>query len=754
VEHRMRRTLLTFALSVLCSAFLFAVVMIPDFLWLYGGIVCILAAAAVGYALVKNKDSCLLPLGLGVLFAFALILIWNGRVLLPAEDWHGKSANLCLTVCETPYVGEGYVTFEAKVTRIGSRDCAIRVKVNAEEGFETKLGEELTVFGSLYKPNEQQKTYDRARGILMRAEIREITDRKTPDRLPLSLIPAYIAQFLGDTLSANLSEDVSGLLRALLIGDKAKMSTGLKLDLRRTGLSHVAAVSGLHVSFLVSFLMLVCRRKAGMFLSVPILVLFALMTGASPSVLRAVIMQFVWLLSFPLKREADAPTAMGFAAVCILCLNPYAAGDIGLWLSFGSTAGITLWASKLTGFFLSCLPKYTFRPAKAAVNFLSASLAATLSSQIFVLPLSLLYFGEMSLISPIANLLLLGAVQAMFVLGILCLAAALLVPAFLMPIVWVTEAAVWCFTHLVSLLAEFPFSYVSADGYVILAIASLYLFIGSAILILRRGGEKTVTLRLTAMLLMIVISTVTVCRIGVNLSSAYLLVPNMRGGQCVLLTARNTCIAVNCGGYGGEDTLQELLTLKQIRDIDLMILTDYNTTSYASLAHLMDHTPVRSLVLPAPGNEKDLLKAESIASLALEQGTSIRFAPCGDTPLTEQYATGALCATVISADTAAFDRGRLSVYLEAGKHAVLVTGNVSQDTLEKSAHLYGINDADVLALSPYYGRKVLPAAFSDPDAVYITTGYDGVTTEVQERFADYKTVFFPEYEKIILRFGL
>jgi len=750
----MKRKLLLFALSALGSALLFCVCIPRDWLLFVScaaGV--LLAIACVVYHTEKTDVTERILLAVcGMVFSLLLTIVWNETVLVPALSLDDTAAMLEMTVCEPPYVGDGFVSFEALVTKIGGEETSMRVQVTTEEDVTVQLGEMLTVFGTLRASSAQQQTYDRAQGILMRVQIRIMEHRELPPRLPFYLVPAYISQEIGSKFDAILSNDASALLSALLLGDKTKLSSDTKVDLRRTGLSHVAAVSGLHVSFLVGLLMTVFRRKLGMALSVPALLFFAVMTGASPSVLRAVIMQLVWIFSFPAKRENDAPTAMGFAAVCILCMNPYASGDISLWLSFGSALGVTLWSSRIAAFLAGTGKKRGI--SGRMVRYVCAAIATTLASQIFVLPISLVYFRETSTISVFSNLLLLGIVQVLFFLGVVTAVLAFLLPQLLAPVIQMSELLSGFFLTAVDWMAALPFSYAAADVYVFLAVAAIYLLTGLFLVALRHGAEKRKSLQVLACMTAMILC-ITVCGRTITAQhSAYLLVPNMRGGQFAALTARDACIAVNCGGYACVDLVTELLRLREVRDIDLLILTDYNATSTNGVEDLLEEIPVGAIVMPSPRTDAEKTCADAIGTAALERGASVRILSIGTELTTEQYAVGELEAAVMIAGEAASDRGRCSVYLTAGETAVFVTGNVKPETLEETIRKYGTDDADVLALSAYYGRNVLPQGFLDPDKTVITTGYDGVSSEVLTGLGERENVYLPEYAQIVMRFGL
>ncbi|MEI3363658.1 MAG: ComEC/Rec2 family competence protein, partial [Oscillospiraceae bacterium] len=133
----------------------------------------------------------------------------------------------------------------------------------------------------------------------------------------------------------------AGFLTAILTGDKAGLSEQASWNLSEAGLFHILAVFGMHCSFLLTLVRLLTgrhRRRLLAGVTVVLLVFYALLTGGSPSVVRACVM-LIFLLAAPLLgRESDGPTSLLSALFFILLENPFAAASIGLQLSFGAVA--------------------------------------------------------------------------------------------------------------------------------------------------------------------------------------------------------------------------------------------------------------------------------------------------------------------------------------------------------------------------------------------------------------------------------
>lgn len=166
----------------------------------------------------------------------------------------------------------------------------------------------------------------------------------------LRYFPVYAAERLKRVCTQIFPADAAGFLQALLTGDKQNLSYALRNDLSRSGVYHVVAVSGMHVSLLAGLVMLLCAKKRVLCaaLGIPLVWFFVLLTGANASSVRAGIMQTMLLVSGLVRRERDPWTAFSAALLVLLAENPWSLRNVGLLLSFASTGGILLFSKPLS----------------------------------------------------------------------------------------------------------------------------------------------------------------------------------------------------------------------------------------------------------------------------------------------------------------------------------------------------------------------------------------------------------------------
>ncbi len=207
--------------------------------------------------------------------------------------------------------------------------------------------------------------------------------------------------------------DSRGLFNAMVFGDKRLLSDDLDDALQKSGLSHIAVVSGMHISAIIVAMAFFLRKIFGKKRYVNILVLFgalfiALVTGMGASVIRALIMCVIYHLSKILYRDNDTYTTIAAAALIMLALNPYYVASVGFILSLLCVLGIVLYTDKIKGAINGILPDWA-----------SNAVAVSVAAQIIVIPVLIASFRTVNPYSIISNILIFPVSSLFVVLGLL-----------------------------------------------------------------------------------------------------------------------------------------------------------------------------------------------------------------------------------------------------------------------------------------------------------------------------------------------
>jgi len=330
---------------------------------------------------------------------------------------------------------------------IGEKTLKLRVKtvlITVGRFPEYKYGDKLEITGLLKTPSEDIDGFN-YRNYLQKEGIYSVMDFPKIELLgrgfgnPVMDVLFSFKNKFKEIAGNFISPPEVGILEALVFGDEGKISQEWKDKLNITGTRHIAAVSGMNITIIASLILsfvlsLGLWRRQAFYLTIFLLVIFILMIGAPASAVRAGIMAAVLMLAQHLGRLQASGRAVIFAAVLMLFLNPLLLKfDIGFQLSFLAVLGM-IYLQPFFSDFLKKIPDPVVFPLRAA-------LSATLSAQVFTLPILIYNFGRVSLISPITNILIVPLLAPLTVLIFIFGFAGLIFWAF----GWILSWPVWLF---------------------------------------------------------------------------------------------------------------------------------------------------------------------------------------------------------------------------------------------------------------------------------------------------------------------
>ena len=676
-------------------------------------------------------------IGLGLCLAFGYDWLYVRQIQQPMEDAAGTSVELTMTVCDY-----------AVSTNYGAK---VPVKTDVFPGKLMYYGEtallELepgqTVRDTVYlqsaaRIRDDDVTTFTSKGIFLLAYQRgePIYGSETADSI--RWWPIRLGQVMREQIGQMASGDSAAVLIAILTGDKSGLSVQASNDLSEAGLYHILAVSGMHCGFLMAMVVLLLGRHRQRLLAgvmYGLLVFYALLTGGSPSVVRACIMM-MFLLAAPLfRRSSDGPTALLAALLLILLANPFAAASISLQLSFGAMAGILWLTPKLYRLLVGEKQCGRLR------RFVASGFSATMGALVFTVPLSGYYFGTLVLISPLSNLLCLWAASMVFMLGLIAVLLSFLwmplgIAAAVLPrvlISFILGVAYW--------LAKIPYHAVYfVNPYLKYWLAFAYLLFLAAYVLKPKQKRHYAAAAILSALTLAVTVVLGAARYQGALDTVVL---DVGQGQSVVLASEDQVALVDCGSanswYDAGSIAADTLLTMGYQKLDYLVLTHYDSDHTDGVESLLSRMKVETVLLPPSEVENPAYR--EIVELTHRHGAQVQTVR-EETELSLGKASLKLYPPVAESADSNNESG-LWILSAAGEREVLILGDADSATERKLLNTYHVPDVEAL-VAGHHGSKystsndLLDAV--KPETVCISVGsnsYGHPADETMRRLAEH-----------------
>ena len=358
------------------------------------------------YFLTKNnkiKNLLIIPtLAISILISVASLHINNYFVYEKPISFESESSDIVATVLE-----KNDNQYILKTSLINGKEADIKIFFATEEReyniYDTIFIDDAKLVKTDFEKNASDKLFVQVKKFNSSDKLGE----KAKDFY-------YYALSLKSTCESKLTDylfyDSFGIASGMLFGGTGNLSDELTFNFRASGVAHLLAVSGLHTSlwcglFISILKLLKLKEKYANLCGIFVLLLLVIISGFTPSVIRASFMMVITLIAPLFKKQSDSINSLGLAAGVILIFNPYVLYSPSFYLSFLATLGVVT-ASKYT-YKINRLfsKKNPPKIIKRIIQFVFESLLISIFATIFTLPASVYYFGTVSIIAPITNLL-------------------------------------------------------------------------------------------------------------------------------------------------------------------------------------------------------------------------------------------------------------------------------------------------------------------------------------------------------------
>ncbi|MCR5825246.1 MAG: DNA internalization-related competence protein ComEC/Rec2 [Oscillospiraceae bacterium] len=630
-------------------------------------------------------------------------LVWNygyvRLVQMPFEALAGQTLTLSMEAADYPYETDYGCRVEVRILAPGLHGKAVyyadRALLDLAPGMRLRARVSANSASSIR--GEPVSTHT-ARGVYLLLYSRGEAAVERGRAGALRYLPQRLAHRVEGMTARLFPERTRAFINAILLGERYALSAEDKVSLSEAGLSHVTAVSGMHCAFLLSILYCLIGRHRLRLLcvtAIPLLFLYALTVGMTPSVVRACIMLSLLLLAPLFERESDPPTSLGLALLLILLQNPFAVKSVSLQLSFAALAGLLC----VTGPLVERM--HTKRLGKrygAVVWFVLASLATTAGAQAFTVPLSAVYFGSLVLVGVLSNLLCLWAASLTFSLALVSVALGFVyVPAARLLALLPHYGALYLL-RVARLLGTLPYHavYFNSDG---LRLWLVYVYALLAACVLLKGRLRypaALTLALVTLAL-----TLWLDARPFQSGALHLVALDVGQGQSVVLRAGDKTALIDCGSSSyldAGDIAADYLLGAGVRTLDCLLLSHYHDDHCDGLPTLLARMEVRQLLLPDIAPD-DPLRAQTLA-LAAHYGIPVTFVR-EDVTLPLGAASLTVFAPLSDRD---MNEECLTVLCSAGDFDALFTADIDADSEYRLIATHNLPDVEVM-MAGHHGSR-------------------------------------------------
>ncbi len=606
----------------------------------------------------KEKFYCALVLGALSLFSLLLLLLpilKKATVLFISFTLLCAAIPLCVSYFQIDLPAEALADEETKEVTVRAKEMlsensygnAYRVQIIDIEGASVS-GDALMFIDSANRPKVNEKikvkakisnlkdedfgTYYMADGLLVKINVEEFLSFEDGDGEYLTKEQPPIARMFSNLYSESLGGEEGALMSALFLGDMSSLHASTSLSFRRLGISHLIAVSGMHISILIYGIERLLRRLTvhkhiRSVLCVLLLGVYLSIIGFPTSAVRAALMYLLVILSYYFNGRYDSMTALAFVAVFMCLLSPFTVYDGAFWLSVMATAGVLAVVSKnepknpnalrIPEVPIKNLKTFFLRVLKPLCLSVKTSFVITFGAICATFPISSLLFGEISVFAAPATLLL-SPITDILLYGALFLPILRFIP--LVP--WLLKKIAGLALFLIDYFSSFDFALLSLKNPILTY--SLLGFVLVLVFIKIFPLENKLFSRLlkgTMVLAFIAVVTVTV------------ILPSHENNITYERSESKESILLKEDGKHSLflfDTIDSHATVKQLQTkgctyIRYLCLTGYVETVYIKVDQVVSTIKTEEVLLPAPTDNRERIIASRLQSTLDSHGVRLSF---------------------------------------------------------------------------------------------------------------------------------
>ncbi|MCH5350283.1 MAG: ComEC/Rec2 family competence protein [Oscillospiraceae bacterium] len=494
----------------------------------------------------------------------------------------------------------------------------VRAKVICyTDDFGGEIGDPVSLIGTAEALKDSytfsSQSYYKAKGIYLRINNVKYVSCKPGKGFSLFAVVNRYRSHIIKTVSEYMDEDGQGVMAAMLFGDKSDLESSQKTLMYRAGIGHIMAVSGVHLTVICAFFSFFISRlpinkycRFGLLL-VPISC-FVLLAGMSNSVIRAAVMLIIVYGAGLFRRQSDVFNSLGIAVILLTVTDPFAVRDASFLLSAAGVFGIGVAAPQAIKLI----------EEKHKLGAIAKSAVMSLCVTLVVFPVSMLYFDEVSVMSPISNLLLLPICELILIGGlIVTLTGGVSVIA--VPVLKICGFLCDIVLEASRFIGGLHFSYIplGSDVARLSAIAAAVLI---AVIFLRTRKADVTSFAAVTILLFSVIS-INVYRIVPDGNITVAVIKNGSSSAAVIHDKKSASVIDLTKSGKASSAVVKYLNRNGIYKINTLILTDGADTSFPVYMEAFDLFQVSTVLIPEDSLNKSIRKYHTPGEIKIDRYT-------------------------------------------------------------------------------------------------------------------------------------
>ncbi len=645
-----------------------------------------------------------------------------------------ENVSIIGTIVDNGTNNEYKTTYKIKVENLngksGAKGIYFYLDVSQNSKIDLKYGDYISIKGEYKAPsiatNYQGFDYSkhlRTLKIYGTVQAEQVQIIKENSNNILFTISNNIFIKMKNTIQENFPKEKANLLLGILVGYKEEIPEEMQENFKESNISHILAVSGLHVSYIILATTKILEKAQGKrnskILTIFFIIAYMFLTNFSPSVVRAGIMGIISILAKLTYNKNDIWTSIAISLLCILIYNPYLILFAGVLLSYGGTIGIIVFEKSVSQIFNQIKTKsknYKYKVGKnlgKIIDYILDTISVSFSAQLAIAPIMAKMFNTISFSFFITNFFVSLIIGPIMILGFIFIISSLfLKQIFIFKILKFILSNLLNFLILISKLGKLlPFNQIYVSTPEIWQIAIYYLVIFTINIFFAISSKRKLTAfqkrlinfknlckhlirknRKTLLLSVIsLVFIIFIIQIIPNDLKIYFIHVG-QGDSALIVTPHNKTILIDGGGSEnydvGKNTLLPYLLDRKITKIDYMIISHFDTDHVGGLLTILKELKVEKVIIgkqyESSENYEEFLKIiqeKKIFVKQVEKGDMINIEKNVKIQVMFPY------SELISEN--ALNNNSLVFKFVYNKFSILFTGDIEEIAEEKLIELYG-----------------------------------------------------------------